>query len=461
MQLYKKKSDYFCFEYLNNLDLISEQWEDGELDDSDISVILNLNCSFYYQRQMEIYDFLMSFDFEFELEDINVYFEDLENQNLENFAANEFEKVDMKQLAKFLKKLFKENEKTNSEMKAKSSFRKTKKIFKSILMKMCIITYKILSKGYPLSTFCTVLNKIDKLSFSSNFWSEWILINIIYKYSSVDLKCKITHFLSKLNTMPLLLNPSSESTQITPFIEYFIKPKIGVLSYSIGRNSNKIGKSKLLNELLYTTFSIKTYDPFGSKKVEIDMAQNFYPERPIAVIDCNHQDFEFFEMISKMINLVLLNVHFKDLINDMENTQFEIKRISDYCKNHNIFLIVFIRDWNDLKNVNITQEKVFEYRPEDDKENTDHSSPSRIFNELKQYEKFYKEKKENKKLNKSKLKRNLFDRLKSLIKKKKLFGKNDNVLVKQIKNLKNMDRSKYQKHCEILKKDVNEQIDFS
>ena len=111
------------------------------------------------------------------------------------------------------------------------------------------------------------------------------------------------------------VNQDNNKFMINPFNEFFLDDQLGVLSYSIkSANNTKIGKTELLNSILYTRFDIDSNDLFNCKKIDLDLGEGFNPKRQIAVIDCNYNNNKLLKGLLKMVNVMILNVLFEDFV---------------------------------------------------------------------------------------------------------------------------------------------------
>ena len=486
-------------------------------DSDDITYFFAKNSPLFSLLQTGVLYFLKSFKFVLTLSDVNAYFKKLESENLDEYLKEPLlEEVSIREIKAFLKDIveyklqnydIEEQDKllpklgiiaaddqlkrNFSEEKPVLMFSKMKKfnqekvmnVLKKFVFFIVILGYKFLCKNISLKEITRVLNKEDKLFFNSKFWTENLIISLIYHYTSFEVKCKITNLLNKNTSIPLVLASNRNPPKIAsnPFIQFELNEKLGIFSFSMGSAQNKrIGKSDFLNYLFYTRFETNNNDPLNQWKINVDFGEDFNPKQNFAVVDSN-LDIKWLGKYASLMNLLILNVVFSDLGHDKLKLIKKIKKVYEFCKKHNIYLKLILRDKNVVHVLDESEEetKYFEHWFNQEKNNI----RSNILFELKEYKKYLRKKSDTTNIEnqedadsqmKEKIKKNLkkLNKIKSedssnifeIYKIKNLKGKRKNFIKSETINLKkdlfdfiyNTERSKYKFTQNIFKKLLNE-----
>ena len=336
---------------------LAAKWEDHELGERLLAHFLNRNCRQFNWLQRSLAAFLMSFAFELDLQDLNAYFKEVEAVPLSDCFEKDLADLPGEGISSLLENLpaasaneecpdFAELRKSNAQVNAFAERMET------IMLKILILGYKRLCKRIPLDDLCAFLNK-SQLEFCSHFWSGSLITAVLFHYASFDLKCKLTALLANKAVVPLVLgHPRTclEPAALNPFVPLImLSPQLGIVSFAVGSATRcRIGKSELLNSVLYTQFETCVNDPFSQIRVDADLARNFCPARAVAVVDCNLGGFSFFKRIARLANIVLLTVCFGDFVDGFEAVEKSVRDIINHCKKKRIEVIVVVRDWKEF-----------------------------------------------------------------------------------------------------------------
>lgn len=349
-----------------------------------LSSFLNYYSTFYCKNQYAVVRWIMSFDFEFTLTDLNAFFKDLELSCVGEVLSKDLRLIDSSEMVRHIRdlnyeyiqkpdplfmdesslpavskesKLLKNSTNTKSfdtKLNAsKNSITKKQKskvhrFMRDLVFKVVVLTYKCLRRKNAISRVSEVLNKMESIRFNANFWSSNLLITLLYNYSDFELKFKITELLSKSVTLPLVLYSLSEGRETNPFVEFTLSDQIGVCSFCLESASRKkLGKTQLLNSTLLTRFETNNNDPFGNVRVDLDSGFGFDPDRKVCVVDCNFHDARAFEAFAEMTNVALLHVCFTDLVDKLDRVKEQLAEMKEICREKRVYLIVIVRDWKD------------------------------------------------------------------------------------------------------------------
>ena len=364
------------------------QNEEGNFKDFYLTQFLNKNSDLFFTTQYLIIRWLMSFEFKFGLEDLNALFWDLESKTLRDIFTEEL--VDMKKedvvgylkhmIQRDLKKTDLDDETGNiresknnfnqSMMKRKytitgslknitDNFTTESQEFSNIntqmqnfILKLMVLSFKFLRQKNALNRISKELSRHECINFNSNFWSEKLIMNLLYHYSTFEVRCKITEFLFSYSTVPFanysFCEDEGSINEINSYVNFMLSEHIGIVSFSLEMaNKRKTGKTELINDLLYTSFQKDSNDPFGNIRIEVDFCNGFNPSRNIAVMDCNFPDLVSFRAMSKMFNIGLLHVCYSDFVDNNKLISKQLMELKSYFEQHQIFLIIIIRDFNE------------------------------------------------------------------------------------------------------------------
>lgn len=427
------RKDMFPNMDLENLKSFMSQVEQDRVDNIDLTHFLNKNSNLFYYSQLSVVELLLSFKFRLRLQDLNAHFVDLESPHPKELFAEILGSFSRDEMEDFLKSLIKEKVskrthydvnnqvldcrqedsmryilRSNSvnNLQNESNFgSKIRETLQSIVLRVVVLGYRSLCQQGSLEGICAVLNESDNIKFNINFWSEKLLVTLLYHYSDFELKSRVTKLLNSRSAIPLVFYEVEENCPpgilINPFFRFILKNQLGIGSFSIGyANNRKIGKTSLLNELFHTRFETNQNDPFNQLGIDVDLGEGFSPERGLAVMDCNFDDFQSFRGMSKMINAVLVSVSFLDLVQNFEKTRKQIKRVGEYLEKKEIFAVILIRDWDQAWNEEVEQPREIRFASREFAESREGASPEALLSELTEYQKFWKEKKKSLKRNK-------------------------------------------------------------
>lgn len=420
---------------------------------------------------------LFSYDFQFDIEDMNVHVPIFDEKILEDIFNDQISSIKANDLETLLKSLLDEKLKDSKECldsrnpKFHTIFNNLKSAFKNFAILLYVSSYKQLTLKCSLDKICKTLNKLSLLGLYQNVLSKSILKQFLYHYAKVDLKCKLTKLFNQNETIPLILYSSSQTPlnkqpdiKFNDFFELFIEDKISVLSVSIeSANTQKVGKSELLNDLFYTRFEVNGNDAFRSKQVELDLNEWLHPTRELAIIDCNVQHFEFFSKILKMMNVVLISILFEDLIDRFDEVKQKLQRIRNECEANQVKAIIIIRDWNHYNafcfNKNANQQSVKIESENGNQENININN--QVCQELTQYIDFIKDQKNSfRQEHYISTEKNYSKKaeVREKLKKEVLFQDTENWGIIKLENFQSINEERKKKKIKPLQKKINQII---
>ena len=428
-------------------------------DENHLSSFLSRKSQLFNSKQIVIAMILFSFDFKFDLEDLNAYFSIFDKKTLDEMIKEEISEITPKQIKGFIKTLVRDSEKElinfeyfkNAKKNKKQSFIQVLEVIKKFVILLYFFSYKTLTVKCSLDSICKTLNKTDFLTFNKNFWSKHLLKMLLYQYAQFDLRCKLTKLFYENGIVPFFFCKPNEESQlkqpdliVNPFVEYFTENNFGILSLAIGSaTSEPLGKSDLVNKILYTNFEVDKNDPFRSQVIDIDFGIGFHPNRPVTVIDSNIDDLKIFKTISRIVNCIILQIMYKDLITDYDKIYERLEKIVSSCEKKGQYVLIIVRDWDDYLSFEVNKyfkvPKIFKIESNshsDDNESCEKSDPEtseidNIFFEIKKLVNFNDKKTEMKKIKiQDKVNTNL---VKQKFIQSKLFENSDQIFLFKIK----------------------------
>ena len=419
-------------------------WEANRVEECDLAHFANRLCPAFYRMQRSTVRFLTSFDFTLALEDVNVHVRDLETGGPDSCLEPELAGLTREDVASFLADHVLGGPRWPGSADERS--RDTRGRLKTIMIKVLVLSYKRLCKGISLDRLCDALNGARQLNFSNQFWSESLLVRVMLHYADFDLRSKVTRLLHERAVLPLVLadidqglgcdkpgcpspgvDAGTNQAQDSPamredgehsdqgpdpldsdsehfmsplanlFAQFHLKKQLGVVSYALGSaNYCRMGKSQLLNQILYTKFETGKSDSFSATRVEADLGQNFYPKRDLAVVDCNYQNGAFFRAVCELANVVLLTVSYSDLVGDFDGAEAEVAELTRFCTQNGIFVVILVRDWgwhcwSEARLGDEPGGRAFlaeKYRDSADEDEAEETEADRILDELRDYRRF-------------------------------------------------------------------------
>ena len=450
---------------LKSWDAFWRLWQNESLDQNDIVHYITRFCTFARDLQLDAFRILTELDIRLDLEDVNVYVCDLEDLPLKTCLQEELanlERIDFSAiLAQKVGAGTHESENFDVAGSANLNGSAAEATLRKLLIKVLILSYKQLCKGVGLGSICKQLNGSAQTGFTGHFWNESVLVQILFRYSKFDLKCKLTRLLVQKGSLPMLLahaESKSEAPRVNLFGRLHLPRRVGVMSFSVGSAARqRLGKSELLNRVLHTRFETRRSDAFASWRVEVDSGENFSPERSVAVIDCNYDDLGFLRESCAMVNILVLNVCFADVMDAFEDLEQKVAQITELCSEKEIHLLIVVRDWNHYLTANdysrVGRDDLLEHFQNVDSENessenesqesrSESESPDKqMLNELRRYTERVKPNKNRLTLTQNRIKVSNFKAIQiRKFKRSKVFTESESVKVIKIKNLEYSDK---------------------
>ena len=389
--------------------------------ESDTARFLGRLCPEFRQIRRSLVSLLVSFEFTLDIEDLNAHFTGLRHADYTGWLAETLESLPHKATAKLASKIFRKARRNEPfhplnylrEKQPQSESQTLASALEALVLRLLVLGYKRVQAGLSLRPLCEFLNARPEVAFCGGFWSESLIVQLLFHYARFDLCLRLRDLLVQKGPVPLMLgdlfalcSASSHLPLSNPFVGLFAEKQLGVLSWPVGSaRLGRLGKSELLNHILHTQFDTNSDDALADVRVEVDLARNWDPARSVAVIDCNWTDQQFLDCVRQLANVVIVSVDFGDLISDFANTEREVQAVLDRCKQPETTVLVVVRDWAEFKAYadsdvsEHSRRKVFAAKsPQSDSHQSTHSdsdgdfSSVDILDELHQYQNFLRKK---------------------------------------------------------------------